>query len=119
MFEKSIFCIVATLAPSNLIGSSSFLEETRITITSLMSSNLSQIQPWTAKLAALECLNFFSVVATPASSILIRFSKKKKKKSGKKKCPVTLLVDSQVSDRYPWASCFSFAPGFSKLFGSH
>ena len=34
VFEKSIFCIVATLAPSVLIGSSSFLEVTRITITS-------------------------------------------------------------------------------------
>ena len=43
VFEKSIFCIVATLAPSILIGSSSFLEETRITITSWMSWNLSQI----------------------------------------------------------------------------
>ena len=31
VFEKSIFCIVATLAPSILIGSSSFLGETRIT----------------------------------------------------------------------------------------
>ena len=56
VFEKSIFCIVATLAPSILIRSSSFLEETRIIITSWMSSNLSQIQPWTAELAALECL---------------------------------------------------------------
>ena len=34
VFEKSIFCIVATLAPAILIGSSSFLVETRITITS-------------------------------------------------------------------------------------
>ena len=52
-----------------------------------MSSNLSQIRPWTAELAALECLKnqFFSVVATPASSILIRFSKQKKKKQKKKK----------------------------------
>ena len=41
VFEKSIFCIVATLAPSILIESSSFLEETRITISSWMSSNLS------------------------------------------------------------------------------
>ena len=56
VFEKSIFCIVATLAPSILTGSSSFLEVTRITITSLMNSNLSQIRPWTAELAALECL---------------------------------------------------------------
>ena len=54
VFEKSIFCIVATLVPSILIGSSSFLEEKRITITSWMSSNLSQILPWTAESAALE-----------------------------------------------------------------
>ena len=53
VFEKSIFCIVATLAPSILIGSSSFLEETRSTL-----------------------------------------------------CPVTVLVDSQVSDRCPWATCY-------------
>ena len=32
VFEKSIFCIVATLTPSIVIGSSSFLEETKITI---------------------------------------------------------------------------------------
>ena len=56
VFEKSIFCIVATLAPSILMGPSSFLEVTRITITSWMSLNLSQIRPWTAELAALECL---------------------------------------------------------------
>ena len=43
--------------------------------------------------------SIFSVVATPASSILIRHSKKKKL------CPVTVLVDSQVSDRCPWAAC--------------
>ena len=47
---------MATLAPSILIGSYSFLEVTRITITSWMSSNLSQIRHWTAELAALECL---------------------------------------------------------------
>ena len=85
VFEKSIFCIVATLAPSILIGSSSFLEETRITITSWMSSNLSQIRPWTAELAALECLKN-QVVATPASSILIRSSKKKKKNTLSSDC---------------------------------
>ena len=34
VFEKSVFCIVATLASSLLIRSSSFLEVTRITITS-------------------------------------------------------------------------------------
>ena len=32
VFEKSIFCIVATLAPSILIGSSLFLEVTRISV---------------------------------------------------------------------------------------
>ena len=42
VFHKSIFCIVATLAPSILIRSSSSLEETNITIASWMSSNLSQ-----------------------------------------------------------------------------
>ena len=49
--------------------------------------------------------SIFSVVATQASSILIRSSKKKKKKKKKNTlCPVTVLVDSQVSDRCPWAS---------------
>ena len=82
MFDKSIFCIVATLAPSILIGSSSFFEETRITFNSVvatlapsflfgsslflevtrasiksrMSSNFDQIRPLTAELSALECL---------------------------------------------------------------
>ena len=45
--------------------------------------------------------SIFSVVATSASSILIRSLKEKKKL-----CPVTVLVDSQVSDRCPWATCF-------------
>ena len=39
--KKSLFCAVATLAPSILIGSSSYLEITRIAITSRMSSNFS------------------------------------------------------------------------------
>ena len=65
VFEKSIFCIVATLAPSILIGSSSFLEVTRITTTSWMSSNLSQIQLCTAELAALECLKNQFLVLLP------------------------------------------------------
>ena len=65
VFEKSIFCIVATLAPSILIGSSSFLKETRITITSWMKSNMSQIRPWTAELAALECLKNQFLVLWP------------------------------------------------------
>ena len=65
VFEKSIFCIVVTIVPSTLIGSSLFFEETRITITSWMSSNLSQIRPWTAELAALECLKNQFVVLWP------------------------------------------------------
>ena len=69
VFEKSVFGIVATEAPSILIGSSSFLEVTRITIISWMSSNLSQIRPWTAELAALECLkNQFLARLSPARS---------------------------------------------------
>ena len=52
VLEKSIFGIVATLAPSILIGSSPFFEVTRITITAWMSSNLSQTRPWTAELAS-------------------------------------------------------------------
>ena len=76
MVEKSIFSVVNILAPSFLIRSSSFLEVTRITITSWMSSNFSEIQPLTAELAALEWLkkSIFSVVATLASSFLIRSS---------------------------------------------
>ena len=41
-----------------------------------------------------------SVVATQASSILMR------KNKTKTLCPVTVLVDSQESDRCPWATCF-------------
>ena len=46
MCEKSIFSVVATLAPSFLYGSSFFLEVTRTSITYRM----------TAELSALECL---------------------------------------------------------------
>ena len=54
MFEKSLFCVVATLVTSILISSSSYLEVTRIAITSWMSSNFSQILPLTAELSALD-----------------------------------------------------------------
>ena len=54
--EKSMYNVVNTLAPSFLIGSSSYLQITRKTIISRTSSNFSQIQPRTAELAALECL---------------------------------------------------------------
>ena len=56
---------VATLAPSILIGSSSYLEVTRIAITSRMSSNFSQIQPLTAELSALDCVKNQYLVLWP------------------------------------------------------
>ena len=45
--------VVTTLAPSFLIGSSSFLQATS---TSIKSSKFGQITPWTVELAALERL---------------------------------------------------------------
>ena len=48
--------IVTTLAPSFLIGSSSYLQVTRTSITSRTSSKFGQIGPRTAELAALERL---------------------------------------------------------------
>ena len=51
--EKSIFCVVATIASLFFSGSSSFLQLTRITTISRMSSNLGQIRPLTAELVAL------------------------------------------------------------------
>ena len=48
--------VVTTLAPSNLIGSSSFLQATRTPIKSRMGSNLGSIRRRTYELAALECL---------------------------------------------------------------
>ena len=76
---------MATLASLLFSGSSSFLQVTRITNISRMSSNLGQIRPLTAELAALECLK-------------------------NQLCPVTVLVlvDSQVSARCPWATFFFF-----------
>ena len=48
--------VVTTLAPSFLIGSSSFLQATRKTIISRMGSKFSRIRPGTYELPALECL---------------------------------------------------------------
>ena len=52
--KKKSYNFVSTLAPSFLIGSSSYLQVTRTSIISQTSSNFSQIQPRTAELAALE-----------------------------------------------------------------
>ena len=54
--EKLLFNVVSTLAPSFLIGSSSYLQVTRTFITSGTSSKFGQIRPRTAELAALESL---------------------------------------------------------------
>ena len=54
MFEKSMYYLVSTLAPSFFIGSSSFLQVGRRSIISRTSSNSDPIQPRTAELAALE-----------------------------------------------------------------
>ena len=48
--------VVSTLAPSFLMGSSSYLQVTRTSITSRTSSKFGQIEPRTAELAALERL---------------------------------------------------------------
>ena len=53
---KLMYNVVNTLAPLFLIGSSSFLQVTRTTITSRTSSKFGQIGPRTAVLAALERL---------------------------------------------------------------
>ena len=54
--EKLIYNVVNTLAPLFLIGSSSYLQVTRTSITSQTSSKFDQIGPRTAELAALERL---------------------------------------------------------------
>ena len=50
---------MANLVPPFLIGSFSFFQVTRTTIKSGKSSNLGQIGPWAAELAALEQIEKF------------------------------------------------------------
>ena len=54
--KKMMYNVVKTLAPSFLIGSSSFLQVMRTIIKSWVSLKFDQIRPWTAalELAALE-----------------------------------------------------------------
>ena len=54
--EKLMNNVVTTLAPSFLIGCSSFLQATSKPITSLMGSKFSRIRPGTYELPALEGL---------------------------------------------------------------
>ena len=68
---------MTTLAPSFLIGSSSFLQVRRSTIKAWMGLKFGQIRPWTLGLAALDCLKKFpytyngrNVVTTLVLSIL-------------------------------------------------
>ena len=68
--KKLMNNVVTTLAPSFLIGSSSFLQATRITIKARMSLNLGKIPSLTSKLfRVLNQIN--SVVTTLAPSFLI------------------------------------------------
>ena len=54
--EKLLYNVVTTVAPSILIGSSSYLQVTRTSITSWTSSKFGKIGLRTAELAALERL---------------------------------------------------------------
>ena len=54
--EKFMYNVVNTLAPSFLIGSSSYLQVTRTSIINRTSLKFGQIGPRTAQLAALERL---------------------------------------------------------------
>ena len=76
--QKKCYMILLTLAPSFLIGSSSYLQVTRTTFISRTSSNFGQIRPRTVELAALERLKNFlltyngeNLVSTLAPSFLI------------------------------------------------
>ena len=69
---------MATIAPAFLVGSSSFFQVRRTIIKSGQSSDLGQIGPRAAELAALERIEKFpktyngrNVVATPANSFFI------------------------------------------------
>ena len=73
--------VVTTLAPSSLIGSSSFLQATRKPIISRMGSKFSRIRPGTYELPALEHLKKYPwtyngryVVTTLVLSILDGYS---------------------------------------------
>ena len=63
--EKSIFSVVATLAPSFFFGPSLFLEVTRTSVTSRMSLNFDQIRPFTAELSTLYCVKNQYLVLWP------------------------------------------------------
>ena len=61
--------VVTTLAPSILIGSSSFLQATSKPIISWMGSKFSRIQPGTFELLALERLEIRSLELAPIACL--------------------------------------------------
>ena len=63
--KKLMYNVVNTLAPLFLIGSSSYWQVTRTSITSRTSSKFGQIRPRTAELAAFECLEKSPLTNTP------------------------------------------------------
>ena len=78
LLKKSMYNLVSTLAPSVLIGSSSYLQIKRTTIISCVTLNFGQIRPRTVELAALahmkkfqETYNARNVVSTLGPSFLI------------------------------------------------
>ena len=80
---------VDTLAPSFMIGSSSFffLQVARTTIMSRMISKFSQIQPWTAEFAALDQLKkSFTYLRTIQKILMTSWL------SGERSLPFGLLV---------------------------
>ena len=82
-----MYNVVNTLAPSLLIGSSSFLQVTRTTIKSRMSSKFGQIQLWTAELAALDGLKkSFTYLRTIQNILMTCWL------SGEQSFPLGLLV---------------------------
>ena len=69
--KKSMYNVVNTLAPSFLIGSSSFLQVTRTIIKPRRSSTFGKIRPETAALAALERLEKYHILRMRNSSAYI------------------------------------------------
>ena len=67
--KKTTYYLVSTLAPSFLIGSSSFVEVWRTTIISQTSSKVGRIRPQTVELATLERLKKFPLTYTGESLV--------------------------------------------------
>ena len=85
--EKFIYNVLNTLVPSILIGCSLFLQITRTTIKSRMSSKFDQIATWNAELTALECLKkSFTYLRTIQNIFMICWL------SGERSLPFGLLV---------------------------